>query len=208
MLSVVMVRTVVIPSREKSKETKYFMVTSMQKKQPNKKIWKFGGMAVTKFIVTQNKPSLIWFQSSWFSEISTGFGVRDRRGSNTYFSNHWLSVSWIKLGKHTGFHLMPTYWAYYEDLKYVRQLTYIGLILVPRPIYLRNSTPNRKCDSLKHWFSTRSGKMVALKIKVSEFHVWGRHGPCYWNSLPEKSQVIYTQNLYLNITYLTKIKMY
>ena len=31
-------------------------------KQTHKKIWKFGGMAVTKFI-TQNKPSLIWFQS-------------------------------------------------------------------------------------------------------------------------------------------------
>ena len=53
MLSVVMVRTVVIPSKENSKETKYFLVTSTQKKQPNKKIWKFGGVAVTKFIITQ-----------------------------------------------------------------------------------------------------------------------------------------------------------
>lgn len=40
MLSVVMVSTVVIPSKQKSKETKYFMVTSMHKnKQKDLEIW-------------------------------------------------------------------------------------------------------------------------------------------------------------------------
>ena len=60
MLSVVMVRTVVIPSKQKSNETKYFMVTSMKKKKISKQKDlenRWDGM--TKFIITQTKPSLM-----------------------------------------------------------------------------------------------------------------------------------------------------
>ena len=59
MLSVVMVRTVVIPSKQKSNETKYFMVTSMKKKFAKQKDLENRWDGMTKFIITQTKPSLM-----------------------------------------------------------------------------------------------------------------------------------------------------